>query len=520
MKLIYKFFAAFLLTSVILIALMVGIMQYFASRHFTDYVAKVELERLADVVTSLKQEYRASRGWHRLMQDQSLWERMTRFSRPEDRMERPPLPPRPLDSDRRMEPSLEGNGPPPGSHRLSLYDDKKQLIVGWRDEFSNQVTREIKIDGKTVGWLGLSRPRHTTDPLQLNFFYQQMRAFILVGCGILILAALVAYLLSRHLLRPIRELAVGAHALSSRRFDTRVQVHSSDELGALVNDFNKMANTLERYEYMRRQWISDISHELRTPLAVLRGEIEAVMDGVRDLRKETLESLHAEVMLLSKIVDDLHTITVIESETMTMDRRRVPVLQIAADVLGAFQARFEEKGIAVQKDPNGKEDATVLGDPERLAQVFSNLYENVLRYTDPPGRVCIRHERGKGMLTLYVEDSPPGVPDAAMPFIFDRMYRVDRSRSRKAGGSGLGLAISKAIIEGHDGSIQAAHSSLGGLQIQINLPCIRKPGYRSNTCQSAGTYSLWKTRRRSGVCCRITWKRQVSPLHAWNGVMR
>ena len=154
---------------------MVGIMQYFASRHFTDYVAKVELERLADVVTSLKQEYRASRGWHRLMQDQSLWERMTRFSRPEDRMERPPLPPRPLDSDRRMEPSLEGNGPPPGSHRLSLYDDKKQLIVGWRDEFSNQVTREIKIDGKTVGWLGLSRPRHTTDPLQLNFFYQQMR---------------------------------------------------------------------------------------------------------------------------------------------------------------------------------------------------------------------------------------------------------------------------------------------------------------------------------------------------------
>lgn len=469
MKLIYKFFAAFLLTSLVIIALMVGILQYFASRHFSDYVAKAELERLTEVVASLQQEYQTSQGWQRLAQDRFLWERVIRSPGPADRL---PLP-APGNPVAPGEPSIRADAPPmppPGGHRLTLYNDQKHFVVGWTDAFPNQIIREIKINGKTIGWLGLSRPKHTTDPLQLNFFYQQTRAFILVGCGILILAPLLAFLLSRHLLRPIRELAVGAHAVSSRRFDTRVTVHSSDELGGLANDFNQMANTLEKYEYMRRQWISDISHELRTPLAVLRGEIEAVVDGVRDLRPETMDSLHAEVMILSKIVDDLHTITVIESEAMTLTRGPIQILKIATDVLEAFLPRFEARGILIQNDMKAAEEAIVMGDPDRLAQVFSNLFENTLRYTDAPGKIRLWHDRGKETLTLYVEDSPPGVPDAAMPFIFDRMYRVDRSRSRKQGGSGLGLAISKAIIEGHDGTIQADHSPLGGLQIKIKLP--------------------------------------------------
>ena len=478
MKLIYKLFAAFLLTSLMIILLMAGIMQYFASRHFADYVGKVEIGRLTDVVEMLKSEYQKNQGWQQFERNRLLWDEIIRQHQQKGNADLLPPPPRPMDIEGKKEEPIGRALPPPPphiAHVLSLYDAQKRLIIGRPDEPRNQILREINIDGNTIGWLGLSRPRNATDPLQLHFIYQQTRAFILVGCGTLLLAAFVAFLLSRHLLKPIRQLMFGAHAMASRRFDSRVNVHSSDELGDLADDFNKMAGTLERYESMRRQWISDIAHELRTPLAVLRGEIEAVMDGVRDLRKETLESLHAEVMLLTKIVNDLHTLTVVESEALAISREPVKILQVADDMLKLFLPRFEGSGIKVQHDLIPDPDITVMGDPDRLVQVFSNIFENSLRYTDAPGKIRLRQEQEGGMLRLYFEDSAPGVPDSSMPFIFDRMYRVDRSRSRKKGGSGLGLAISKAIVEGHGGDITAAHSPFGGLQIVIELPLSTEP---------------------------------------------
>jgi two-component system sensor histidine kinase BaeS len=473
-KLIYKLFTAFLLTSLMIIALMVGIMQYFASHHFADYVANVEMERLTDVIDILKIEYQKQQGWRHLQQNNVLWEQMLRSRQSiADRDAPPPFSP-PTDIAVKRGLSADPMPPPLPLHMISLYDGQKRFIMGRPDIPQNQIFREIRLDGKTVGWLGLSKPVNMRGPLELNFIYQQTRAFILVGCGILNLAASVAFLFSRHLLRPIRQLMFGAHALASRQFDTRVDVHSSDELGDLAADFNKMAITLERYEYMRQQWISDISHELRTPLAILRGEIEAVLDGVRDVGKATLDSLHAEVMRLTKIVNDLHTLTVIDSEALTMAKEPVKIISVMDDMIRVFQPRFSRNGIDVYNEPAQNMEVTVEGDPDRLAQVFSNIFENSLRYTDMPGTVRIRYGQTGSTLRFDIEDSAPGIPDSAMPFIFDRLYRVDRSRSRKEGGSGLGLAISKAIVEAHGGRITAGHSQLGGIRIEIIFPVIKE----------------------------------------------
>lgn len=477
MKLFYKFFTAFLFTSMLVVALSLGIMQYFVSEHFADYVAKREMERLTGIWEALKAEYRQNNGWDHIRKNRLLWDQIIRDHQPEGSEDEPPThrgPPPPEmpryeDPNRPLPPSA-----PFLSRRLTLYDEQKNFVIGRRSGLpQNQDLREIALGGRTVGWLGLSRKKILTDPLQLHFIYEQTRVFVLIGGGILIFAAIIAFALSRHLLRPIRQITAGAHALASRRFDTRVDVESADELGALAADFNKMATTLERYELMRRQWIADVSHELRTPLAVLRGEIEAVLDGVRDLRRETMESVHTEVMLLSKIIDDLHALTMIESETFTMPREPVNVLAIAANILRVFQPEFSERGIDLQSCLAANEKSTVMGDPDRLAQVFSNICENSLRYTDPPGKVRIRSEKRGDSLLLCIEDSAPGVPDSAIPFIFDRLYRVDRSRSRKKGGSGLGLAITKAIVDGHGGNITASHSQLGGLQIEITLPLVK-----------------------------------------------
>jgi len=476
MKLVYKLFAAFLFTSMLIVALMAGIMQYFASEHFADYIAKAEMVRLTGIREVLKAEYRQNNGWDHIRNNRLRWDQILREHQPEGSDDEP----FPRRAPTAAETPRDGNPapslPPPApliARRLTLYDGQKRFIEGRRELPQNQVLGEIAVDGRTVGWLGLSRKKDLTDPLQLHFIYEQTRAFVLVGGGILILAALIAFTLSRHLLRPIRQLTVGAHALASRRFDVRVDVHSADELGELANDFNKMATTLERYEFMRRQWIADVSHELRTPLAVLRGEIEAVLDGVRDMRRETLESVHAEVMLLSKIIDDLHALTIIESEALNMTKEPVDAIAIAANIIKVFQPRFSERGIEVYSNLVPNKEGAIMGDPDRLAQVFSNICENSLRYTDSPGEVHIRSEQRGDSLLLSIEDSAPGVPDSAIPFIFDRLYRVDRSRSRKKGGSGLGMAIAKAIVDGHGGKITASPSQWGGLQIEITLPLVK-----------------------------------------------
>lgn len=216
-----------------------------------------------------------------------------------------------------------------------------------------------------------------------------------------------------------------------------------------------------------------ISHELRTPLTILRGEIEAILEGVRDVRREVLESVHAEVMLLSKTVEDLYTLTIIESESLAIQKERVDVIAVAANILHLFLPRFAGAGIEVQSGLDTAGEALIMGDHERLSQVFSNLYENSLRYTDPPGSLCISAEKRGDAVVLRVEDSAPGVPDSALPLVFDRLYRVDRSRSRKKGGSGLGMAIAKAVVDTHCGEITAAHSALGGLLIEITLPLVK-----------------------------------------------
>ena len=479
-KLSYKIFIAFSLTSLMVVVLMVGIMRFYVARNFADYVGKSLLERYGDVAAALAAEYQKHTGWETLKGNHARWEEILRASLPHKNSDFPRRRPRPPEIERERFGIGTQDLPPPKprgrieriARRLALFDAAKQYVAGGRARagIDGFALREIDLEGQTIGWLGLPKRERLANPLAVGFLKQQSQMFYVIGAAILALAAIVALVLSRHLLAPVRKLIAGTRKLASRKFDTRIAVESQDELGQLAADFNATARTLDSYERMRQQWISDIAHELRTPLSILRGEIEALIDGVREVNSETLESLHSEARHLSKIVNDLHELSLADAGALSVKKERVDPIAVLKETLGHFEQAFDEHQIAIGKNLTGQAPLTIVGDADRLQQLFSNLLENALRYADAPGTLSIGQERIRNRLMLFFEDSGPGVPEESLERLFDRLYRVDRSRSRSKGGSGLGLSICKSIVSALGGKIRAVSGKSGGLRIEVELP--------------------------------------------------
>jgi two-component system sensor histidine kinase BaeS len=479
-KLSYKIFATLTLTSLLVVALMVGLIRFYVARNFTDYVNRSLLERYSQVADALVAEYKKHRSWQVFKKNPGRWQEILEISLPRKHLDPGYRPSQPPDSEIKGSSGRAKDRPPPGPSRriqrlarkLALFDADKQHIAGGRTrvEYDGYTLQDIVVDGQTVGWLGLYKKEPPANPLAVGFLTQQSQMLYIIGGGILLLAAVVAFLLSRHLLARVEKLTAGTQALMSRRFDTRIEVETKDELGQLAVDFNAMAQTLERYEQMRQQWISDIAHELRTPLSILRGEIEALQDGIREINRDTLNSLLAEARHLSKIVNDLHELSLADIGALSMKKIPVDPAAILGETLGHFTRNFTKNHITIENNLGNHPPITIIGDADRLRQLFSNLVENVLRYADSPGVLKIGQARTANRLTLSFEDSGPGVPKDALAHLFDRLYRVDRSRTRTHGGSGLGLSICKSLVNALGGEIRAANGNLGGLRIEVEFP--------------------------------------------------
>ncbi len=231
--------------------------------------------------------------------------------------------------------------------------------------------------------------------------------------------------------------------------------------------------TTQEQEKNQKEWMADTSHELRTPIAILRAQVEAFQDGVQEVNPKTLQVLHGEIMGLSKLVDDLHWLSRFDVGSLKHSFIAVDVVSTLQDVSELFEERYAEKELTIDKSGITNESCTVYADNNRMRQVFINLLENSLRYTDKGGKLRLSVEKSPTAITLRFDDSHPGIPEELMPKIFDRFFRVEASRSRELGGSGLGLAICKTIIEAHSGTISASKSELGGIRIEVALPTAR-----------------------------------------------
>ena len=359
----------------------------------------------------------------------------------------------------------ERHGPGP---RLSLRDADGRLLAGAPGHRPHSVRREITHDGKVVGYLELAPVEALSDAADVQFAAQQRDAFYFAAIAILVVAAGAAAIFSRNLAAPIGELTDGTRALALGQYETRIDLSRGDELGALAGHFNALAATLERNREARKQWVADISHELRTPISILRAELEALEDGIRALDPAAVRSLSAEVARLASLVDDLYELARSDAGALTYRKEVLELGALLEGTIASFRERFAAAAVIVELSAD--EPARVLADDDRLRQLFANLLENSLRYTNAGGRVRIEQRVVGERARVIVEDSAPGVPDAALLRLFDRLYRVDPSRSRETGAAGLGLAICASIVAAHDGTIVARHSSLGGLAIDVELP--------------------------------------------------
>jgi two-component system sensor histidine kinase BaeS len=293
---------------------------------------------------------------------------------------------------------------------------------------------------------------------------------VLIALATILVAGALAYPLSRRLSRPVAAFQTAARRLADGDFTARVPVSGDDELGRLGRDINALAESLERNEHARRRWVADISHELRTPLAVLRAEIEALQDGVRPLERAAVDSLHGDVLRLGRLVDDLYELSMTDLGALSYRKAEMDPAGLLEDDIDTLRGRFAAAGLELTLDNRLEGPARTLGDAHRLSQLFRNLLRNSLQYTDRGGALRVTLSRDGDRLLVDFRDTAPGVPPESLERLFERLYRVDSSRSRNTGGAGLGLAICRNIAEAHGGNLEARPAPEGGLWIRLTLP--------------------------------------------------
>ena len=396
--------------------------RYLFAYNFKKYIHQVDLEKVQSLVPTLQEEYRAHGNWEALKTDRQRWMNIVNDV---PKLKAHAFPP-PKDM------------PPGGPPRVSLMDAKGQSVAGPPGSRDESRLVAIDVDGQIVGWLGLDMHEPLKKGPPAALLERQARQLYLVGGVVIGLTALIAFLFSRHLLRPIKNLTRGTRDLANRDFTVRIVSSTRDELGQLAENFNAMARTLESFEKMRQQWLTDISHELRTPLAVLHGEIEALQDGIREPTPPNLASLHAEVTRLNKLVEDLHLLSMADSDRLFLKKQWISPYRVLEKIVESYQARLSRCKINLDLLLDGIREILILADADRLGQVFANILENACKYVRSPGHLKISGQANDHFLTLNFEDSGPGVPKDALPRLFDRLYRADSSRNRDSGGSGLG----------------------------------------------------------------------------------
>lgn len=286
-----------------------------------------------------------------------------------------------------------------------------------------------------------------------------------------VVAVLVGFVFSRRIISPLIGMMKASRRISDGHYDERVQAKGDDELAQLASDFNHMAEKLEQTESMRRRLIGDVSHELRTPLTAIKGSMEGLIDGVLPSTNETYEQIHQEAARLARLVDDLQELSRVEAHAYQLDIRPLDVSALVQTVAKRLQRPFDEKRVTLTLDLPAHPIHT-LADEDRIIQVLTNLTANAMQYTPTSGSVIVKARAEEDVIHFSVQDTGVGIPAEHLEHIFDRFYRVDKSRSRQAGGgSGIGLTIAKHFVEAHGGRIWVESAGEGkGSVFHFTIP--------------------------------------------------
>jgi signal transduction histidine kinase len=311
-------------------------------------------------------------------------------------------------------------------------------------------------------------PPLRVEPESVGFLASVNRTLLLIAVVAGLGAVLLILGLSRRILAPVEALTAAVRRMEAGDLSQRVEVTSRDEIGELAQAFNAMADGLARLEELRRNMVTDVAHELRTPLSNIRGYLEALQDGVIEPERGIIDSLHGEAMLLNHLVDDLQDLSLAEAGHLKLERQPVALADIVDRAVEAVRPRVEAERVTVQVDL--PEDLLVDVDPQRMGQVLRNLLENALTHTPPDGEIAIAAHTEGQWVEVSVRDTGSGIAAEDLPYVFERFYRADKSRSRATGGAGLGLAIARQLVEAHGGRIWVESTEREGSTFTFALP--------------------------------------------------
>lgn len=304
----------------------------------------------------------------------------------------------------------------------------------------------------------------------LQITYNTIGRFFLWGSLLAVaIALLLTFILSRRILAPVKALASATREFGKGDFSHRVDFKDRGEMGELSRSFNAMADDLERNERLRRNMVADVAHELRTPLSNLRGYLEAISDGLVKPDEAGIHSLSEEVSSLSRLIDDLQELSLADAGELRLIFQPEDISRLIRETVTALQAKAAAKDLTMSASlPATLPEVNI--DAHRIKQVLYNLLDNAVAHTGPEGRITVTAWEEEDRVNVSVADTGEGIPAEDLPLIFERFYRVDKSRTRSTGGTGLGLTIVKRLVEAHGGRIDVRSKPGQGATFTLSVP--------------------------------------------------
>nr|WP_298522225.1 ATP-binding protein [uncultured Halomonas sp.] len=452
-----KLFAVILLVNVAISGLAFLGVSRSLDKGFIDYLENTQINRATMLADTLGEQWSRHGSWQWLRDDAQAWEYLVQQLLWPGHSEPPQSVEGALGDARDFVLHEAGNLPVIGLAPRGDKDDP--VVLNWLP---------VTYEGNRVGTLGYRAPHQMMADMDRLFLSRQQRNLVAIIASLVLASLLLAGGLGWWLGRRMRGMTLATRRLSGGDYSMRLSERGHDELSRLARDFNGLAATLEANRAARQRWVADIAHELRTPLAVLRGEIEALQDGIRPLNEDSLHSLSQEVNQLEWLIRDLRLLAQSDAGALDVQLVIIDLASVLKERLEEARGWLESAGIALEIDI--PDSVFVSGDPQRLRQLWNNLLTNTRAYTDAPGRLKVTLSLIDNQAKVFWEDSAPGVDSAELPRLTERLYRVDASRSRQRGGTGLGLSIAAALVQAHNGRWEAAHSSLGGVRWTLSLP--------------------------------------------------
>ncbi|WP_070000017.1 sensor histidine kinase [Cellulosilyticum sp. I15G10I2] len=351
---------------------------------------------------------------------------------------------------------------------VSMRNNMYSYSTNWKGEYQEKsydlILNDIKIGTLVTGYVG---PYYFNDE-ELVFIKAFNTLFIIIGIGSLILVFILGLIISLRISKPLNKIAKKASLLSEGKYKEKLKdVSNTKEIDVLIETINNLSEALENKEKLQKQLTQDVAHELRTPLTSVQGHMEAMIDGIWEMTKERLTSCYDEIIRMRRLIGSIEDLSGIENENVLIHKEDFDISKLITRLLNNYENEFFTKHIRVKYNPK---EVSIYADQDKMSQVVNNLITNALKYSDNNGEISIDIANHQKTTEIRIKDTGIGIDELDLPHIFERFYRVDKSRNQKTGGVGVGLTITKAIIEAHGGTVTVNSKINEGTEFVVKIP--------------------------------------------------